>query len=153
MLKTLTLVILVALGAAHRLDGQQAQRSTDVPPIVLRGFEAYIARGTEAAFDTWLTGSPVASDANMRASAIDGLKAVEAQYGRVVGHEILGVAPVGTTVRRVYVVIRYERGPLYAWFDCYQTGETWIIPGFLVNTRPQLILPPEMLSPSPRSQN
>ena len=153
MVKTFRLVILAALAAPEALSAQQLPQRADVPPIVVRGLEAYQARGTTAAFDIWLVGSPAVTDPSAKANAVEGLKAVERQYGGVVGHEIVGVAPVGTTVRRVYVVIRYERGPLYAWFDCYQTGTSWIIPGFLVNTRPQMILPPEMLSPPLRSQN
>ena len=153
MFKILFFVLFVALGAAHPLPAQRQAAGSEVPAIVANGLEAYTAKGIEGAFQAWLAGSPVENDASMRASGIDALRTVERQYGRVVGHEILGVAPVGQTVRRVYVLLRYERGPLYAWFDCYETASGWIIPGFLMNTRPQVILTPEMLTPPRPSQN
>lgn len=53
---------------------------------------------------------------------------------------------VGAHVRRVYVLVRLERGPLYAFFEYYQEADGgWIIPGFLLNAKATEILPARYL--------
>jgi len=52
---------------------------------------------------------------------------------------------LGRRVLRAYIVVFYERGPLYFHFDSYRASGNWIVVAFLFNTKPELILPPELL--------
>ncbi len=123
-----------------------AAQAADVPPIVTAGLEAYRANGLRAALDVWLKDSPVGGNPAATTQLVQGLAPIEALYGRMIGHDILRTVNIGPHVRRVYAALLFERGPLYAFFDCYQTPRGWIIPGFLTNTKPQEILPPALLA-------
>ena len=60
----------------------------------------------------------------------------------MIGWDIIAVIEVSPHVRRVYVVVRLERGPLFGFFDCYQNAtDAWTIPGVLFNAKAQDILP------------
>lgn len=145
--------IIAALIAAglSRAAGAQASpppsgaTRVDVPAIVTRGLEAYRTGGIGAAADVWLVGSPISSDA-ARAQLIGALAQLDAAYGHMVGADVVDVLPLGPHVRRVYVVVRMERGPLYGFLECYQTvGGDWIIPSFLFNAKASEILPSRLL--------
>ena len=63
-----------------------------------------------------------------------------------VGADVLDVVEIGSHVRRIYAVIRLERGPLYGFFECYQTPDgSWIVPMLLFNSKAQDILPARYL--------
>ena len=137
---TMVLTLASPTGAAS-----QTPSRTDTPRIVIDGMEAYRRDGARAALNVWLKGSPAGSPGAVE-QMIETLSPIEAAYGRVIGHDILRVVLVGRSVRRVYAIIKYERGPLYAYFDCYESPTGWIIPGFLSNTKPGEILPADLLS-------
>ena len=44
-----------------------------------------------------------------------------------------------------YVVLLFERGPLYFYFDCYLAGPKWIVSALQYNGKPESILPQSML--------
>jgi hypothetical protein len=138
------LLLIIALPS----DAQVVDRPTDVPQIVTAGFAAYESKGSRAALGVWLQGSPASNPATTE-QMIASLAPIEAAYGSVTGHEILRVVPVSPSLRRVYGIIRYERGPLFISFDCYRTGKDWIIPTFLTNTRAAEILPASLLAGEP----
>lgn len=124
-----------------------AQGSASAPTVILNGFRAYEADGARAALAAWLDDSPVAGDSTVRRGILDALYGVETRFGKMVGYEILGTTTVGTYVLRVYTVIRYARGPLYAVFDSYRTERGWVIANFVVNSQVSALLPPTMLVP------
>jgi hypothetical protein len=135
----LLLIIVMPSGA------QAVGRPTDIPQIVTAGFAAYESKGSRAALAVWLQGSPVSNPATTE-QMIASLAPIEAAYGNVIGHEIVRVVQVSPSLRRVYAIIRYERGPLFIYFDCYHTGKDWIIPMFLTNTRAAEIFPASLLA-------
>lgn len=141
ILRRAALLLLIALPAG----AQAVDRPTDVPRIVTAGFAAYEAKGSRGAIAVWLEGSPASNPATTE-QMIASLTPIEAVYGNVIGHDILLVVPVSPSLRRVYAIARYERGPLFISFDCYRAGKEWIIPMFLTNTRAADILPASLLS-------
>jgi hypothetical protein len=131
--------VAVALTLAPMVRAQ----APDVAPIVRAGLDAYKAGNAATALTTWFKGSPVPEQSTLAARGV--LEQIESSYGRMVGYDVLQVAALGPHVTRSYIVLLYEKGPLYAWFDCYKTGDQWIMTGFLFNTKPDLILPPNLL--------
>jgi hypothetical protein len=137
---------LVLLGTAPRgLEAQAAPADTSVPAIVVEGMREFAARGLRAALATWLRGSPVENSGALEQMAA-AVTPIEAAYGRMVGYEVVRVVPVSPSVRRVYAVLRYERGPLYAYFDCYRAASGWVIPTLLTHTQASQILPADLLA-------
>ena len=139
---------MAALLAAAPLGAQQrpaAAPRPEVPAIITRGLEAYRTGGLGAAVDVWIEGSPVAGS-SAKAQLVGSLAPLESMYGRMVGADVLDVVEIGSHVRRIYAVIRLERGPLYGFFECYQTPDgSWIVPMLLFNSKAQDILPARYL--------
>ncbi len=126
-------------------------QAPDLPPIVRSGLDA-LKNGTAAsAMAAWLKGSPVPEQATPQARGA--LEQIESSYGHMVGYDVLKVVALGPHAARSYVVILYEKGPLYTWFDCFKNGDQWIMTGFLFNTKPDLILPPTLLEHSTEPPN
>jgi len=113
-----------------------------LPGVVRAGLEAYKVSGAYSAVKTWLANSAIVEQSGATAQAF---QKAEQAYGRMVGYETLEVVPLGTHASRSYVIILYEKGPIYVWFECYKTKDDWIMTSFLFNAKADLILPPKML--------
>ncbi len=137
-MRAITSVFCLAIAAAPALGSQSAA----LPPVVRAGLETYKINGAAAAVSRWLTNSPITAQSSATTQAFE---QVERAYGRMVGYEILAIVPLGTYASRSYLIILYEKGPVYAWFDCYKPKDEWIMTSFLFNTKADLILPPKML--------
>ena len=137
------LVSLVALNCSLFLTGAAGQDST-LPQIVQGGLTAYRSGGADSAVHTWLRNSPLAHDSSALRSAL-ALHEIEQAYGMMVGHETLKVVPIGSRVLRIYLVILYQRAPLYVWFECYESSAQWLVSSFLFNARAEAIFPPGLL--------
>jgi hypothetical protein len=140
MLRPLALCLaLVAL--IHQAQAQTSQ----TPPILIAGLNAYIAFGHDSALAIWERGSPARGQASVQVRR--GLEDLEASYGRATGFDILANVAIGSRVVRTYYVVLFENGPLYGLFDSFRTATTQIMTGFLLNSKPQEILPAAMLAP------
>lgn len=135
----------IAAQATSPGDANSASVMADVPAIVVEGLSASRNGSMRAAVEVWLKDSPVAATTDIDQIQA-GLAPVETAYGHVTGYDLLRVIHIGTKVRRVYFVVQYERGPLYGFIDCYQTSRGWVVPGFLTNAQPSVILPPALLA-------
>ena len=130
--------------AGSRLAAQATTRS-EVPPIVTHGLDTLAAGGLEGALAVWAVGSPGLADPTSRANVLASLNPVLLAYGKATGGEVLGAIPIGSRVERVYVVLFFERGPLFGYVDAFRTATGWVVLGFLTNTRAQEVLPASLL--------
>ena len=129
------------LGLWLVMAGSLCAQSATVPKILTDGFDAYKKEGSAKAFDTWLLGSPIEKDTTTRLSVLGGITQIEAAYGKYQGYDLLGIIPFGTTVKRYYFVMNYEKGPVYTWFEVYTINGKDNIPSTDLNTKANLILP------------
>ena len=116
----------------------------EAPDVVKRGFDAYLKSGAQAGIDEWIKGSPVQNDQSGRLQLVGGLTTIESAYGNFTGWELIRVVILSASTRRVYVVAKYEKGPLFMSFDCFKSTE-WIIPTLDLNTKANLVLPSNLL--------
>ena len=116
-----------------------------MPAVILSGLHAYKSQGPAAAVKVWLNGSPANSDSMLVSNTVRALNSIETAYGSFVGHETLATSPLGSRVVRHYLILLYERGPLYVYFDAYRTSDRWVLTGFLFNTKPEAIIPSRLL--------
>ena len=121
---------------------------TDVPSIVTDGLKAFQKSGGKAGLAAWLKGSPVENDTTTSIGMSGLLSQVETAYGKMIGFEPVRVVSLSPSVRRVYLIMRFEKGPLYASFDCYKPAEVWIIPQVDFNTKASLVFPPALIAGS-----
>lgn len=128
-------------------SGLAAQATTrpEIPPVVTHGLDTLAAGGLEGALAVWAVGSPGLADPTSRANVLASLSPVLLAYGKATGGEVLGAVTIGSRVERVYVVLFFERGPLFGYVDTFRNATGWLVLGFLTNTRPQEVLPASLL--------
>src|SRR3569832_2444642 len=143
----LSSLVLVAALVIPSTDSraESSPADTAVPPILLEGLREYAEKGLSPALNEWIRDTPLTQNGQVEQAAA-AIRNVERVYWKMVFHEIVRVVPVSPSVRRVYVLLRYELGPLYGFFDCYRPASGWLIPGIWTRPQPQTILPPDVLA-------
>lgn len=137
-MKNIVMILLCAFFLA------QARAADDVPPVVISGLNVYRTNSLQAAYEIWSKGT-LEHDKASREAAVTGLTQVESIYGKMTGYDIVKVVPIGAVVKRVYFVVHYEKGPVYAYFDCYNAGEKWMVSDLLFHTKANLVFPASLL--------
>ena len=141
LMKALSLFAAAILALSPGLKADDA-----IPDIVTKGTEALAKEGAAAAIDVWLQGSPINSDSAGKSKLLGGMSAVQDLYGKPLGFELIESFAMTPSLTRVYGIITYEKGPLYARWDCYKSAGGWIVPEFLVNTTAEQVLPQSLLT-------
>jgi hypothetical protein len=118
----------------------------ETPKIVNDGMEAFKTAGFGGAFDVWLKGSPLESDKTTTMNLKGSFIQIETMYGRMTGYEILKTVKVSSSTIRVYAEVRYEKGPLFMFLDCYKSAGGWIIPTMRFQTDADKILPEDIFT-------
>ncbi len=49
------------------------------------------------------------------------------------------------SMRRVFLILPFEKGPLFASFDCYKPSDAWIVPQVNFKTKANQGFPPSMV--------
>lgn len=123
----------------------------DAPKIVINGMEAYKTTGFEGAFGIWLKGSPLENDKTTMTNLKGALTQIENTYGKMKGYEVLRVVKISSSTTRTYAEIRYEKGPLFLYVDCYKTASGVIVPMMRFHTEADKILPEDIFRKSGNS--
>lgn len=142
------LITLALMFASLELFPVVIRAESDMPAVVTDGLAAYEKSGGKEAMAIWLKGSPVENDAATKGSINGYMANIETSYGKMIGYEIIRVVPISPSCRRVYLVIKHEKGPVFYAFDCYKANGDWIVPTIDFNTRPKEVLPSQILSGS-----
>jgi len=120
----------------------------DTPKIVISGMEAYKTSGFEGAFAIWLKGSPLENDKTTMTNLKGAITQIEATYGKMKGYEVLRVVKISTATTRTYAEIRYEKGPLFLYVDCYKTATGFVVPMMRFHTEADKLLPEDIFKKS-----
>jgi len=123
-----------------------ALAQNELPRVVENGFAAYQESGSQKAIESWFKGSPLENEAAARVKMINVLSEIETAYGKMSGYETIRNVSVAPSYQRVYMLIKYQKGPLFAVFDCYKTEAGWIVTHLNFNAEAELILPAEVLA-------
>ena len=115
-----------------------------IPEIVLTGFETYQKYGAPAAINDWLKGSPF--EASDKDHGSRRMTSVESIYGRMVGFELFRTVRLTPSTRRVYILVKFEKGAAWMSFECYKPVTAWIILKFDFSTKADEIVPPDLLA-------
>lgn len=139
----LAALLLLVLSAT----GMTAQTRAPMPELISNGLNAYAQSGLGTALSLWLQNSLLDRDTLLR-SELAALKYADTRYGLFESAEVMRIAALTPRVTRVYVVLYYERAPLWAWFDLYRTRNgNQVISDLFFSPKVQVILPPEMIAP------
>lgn len=123
-----------------------AQTKPPVPELINQGLNAYAQSGLNTALQIWLQNSLLDRDTLLR-SELAALKRADATFGLFESGEVMRVAVITPRVTRVYLVLYYERAPLWAWFDLYRTrAGNQVISDVFFSPKVQVILPAELVA-------
>lgn len=102
---------------------------------------AYRDKGADEAVRTWVKDSVL--DGNKDAlSQANTLRQSADYYGVYRNFEILSTQELSQRVRLVYLVINYDKGPLFGKFVTYRSEDHgWLLLNFAFNRDPEAILP------------
>ncbi len=138
------------LGCVVLLAGQQtstaqvtllgSNRMAELPPVLLSGMEAYKAKGPEEAVSLWVKNGPLDGDKEAL-SQVAVLRKIQSLYGAYQSFDVISSQDLTQRVRIVYLVMNYERGPLFAKFVCYRSDREWTVTDFLLNIKDTAVLP------------
>lgn len=119
----------------------KSSSSAEAPaPIVITGLEAYKEKGPEEAVKAWIKGSGIDGSKDALAQS-NTLRQVEDYYGKYQSYEVVKTQSISPRVQAVYLVLDYEKGPLFAKFVNYRTDQGWVLAYFSFNTKEEVILP------------
>jgi hypothetical protein len=135
-------MLLIAPGALHAQtsNSPSAVHNDDVPAFIVAGMNAYKEKGPDEAFKVWIQNSPIDGSKDAMAQA-DVLRQVQDYYGAFRGFDVIGKRELGPRSRILYLVINYEKGPLFVRFLVYKPDKEWILTLLNFNTNPQSVLP------------
>ncbi|HEV7403769.1 MAG TPA: hypothetical protein VGO11_12610 [Chthoniobacteraceae bacterium] len=136
---------LLCLVAVLSLSMTVVAQEGNIPPIVARGFATYQRDGALAAVNSWFTGSARESDGGLQDDAVARLGRVQGWLGKMTGYESIRTVVLSKSTRRVYLVVKFEKGVAWMAFDCYQPDKEWIVTRFEFNTNAGQVLPPNIL--------
>lgn len=139
-MKSLKYTLLIACCLAGSAFG-----GNEIPKIVTDGIKTYQNSGAAAAVALWYKGSAMENDAGATAHVTDLFGGIEHTFGKMTGFEPVKVVEISPSVRRIYILLQFEKGPVYASFDCYNAQGTWIISSMDFNTKAEMILPQNLL--------
>lgn len=113
----------------------------DLPPVILSGLQAYKDKGPDEAVRIWIKDSPI-DGSKAALSQANNLRQVQDFYGAYQFFEIVSAYEIGRRTRILYLILDFEKGPLFAKFVVYQSNHRWILTSFDFNTKEEMILPP-----------
>jgi len=125
---------------AQSSDANQKHAIESLPPVIVYGLEAYRDKGPDEAVRAWIKGSSLEgrSEALMQA---DILRNAQILYGTYRYFELIGTHDLSSRSKIIYLVLNYDKGPLFGKFAVYRSEEGWILTRFEFDTKEDAILP------------
>jgi len=119
-----------------------------MPAIVLAGLSDYSFKGADGAIKAWTKGG-ILEGSKEAASQLALLKEIESLYGPFSSGHLIETHALTPRAQLVYVTLNYDRGPAFARFVAFKevakVREDWIISDLTVGTKPEAILPGDLL--------
>lgn len=145
MRRTRFLLILLALSAAVFPAGAQTNQNA-MPSVVTAGLDALVAGDPERAVLTW--SATWDADARENLSSLqESLNNVKTIMGNANGYELVQAMDVGPRLRKLYVMVLYDRQPLFAYFEAYRPKDSWQVTSVSWNTDAAEVFPASLLEP------
>jgi len=134
--------LVVVLGLCLQAqNGPQHEQKWDIPHVVIAGLEAYKDKGPDEAVKAWIKDSPLDGNKDALTQA-NMLRQVQDFYGLYQSFETISTEDLSRRVRVVYLVMNFDKGPLFAKFVTYHSEDHgWVLTSFNFNTKAELILP------------
>lgn len=141
----LKMVVCTVLMHSLFLTASPIKAEEVVPKAVAAGFALYKTDGPEKALKAWIKDGPFDGRKEALAPA-EILTQIETFYGGYKGYQLLHSVSVGETVRLLYMLLNFEKGPGFACFTVYKTEKDWVVSNLDFNIKAEILLPESVLS-------
>ncbi len=109
-----------------------------VPQVIKDGFKKYRMKDINAALDTWHhPGFPSQDDS----LTMDTFLSAQKVYGKYQEFEVVDYVELSSRNALVYIIVNYERGPLFSLFTLYFPDNKWVVSRITVSLDAQEIFP------------
>ncbi len=142
------IAVLAFIAAAATAMPAPAFAQTQIPPLITRGLLAFEEGRCREAFDLW-TGEWLSQrDGGRRQELLASCDHLSDVGATPSGYDIFRVIYVTPHLCRVYVVMRYERHPMYLLVVGYApTDGQWRVTAVTWDRDPDKVFPPSWLDP------
>jgi hypothetical protein len=126
----------------------QAQQA-DLPPVLSRAFALLQADSLEAATRLWARTWTSPADSGKAEAILDGMRRTREMAGAFRGYDVIRTEAVSPHLKRTYVLMLYERVPVYGQFLMYNPGANpaaWQMQTVNWNTEVDKVWPASMWS-------
>ena len=141
---SLLLSMCVLLSSQSLLMGQAAtsskQISSDMPAIIISGLDAYKDKGPDEAVKAWIKGSAIEGNKDALTQS-NSLRTIEEYYGHYLGYEVVGSRDFSPSTKIIYIIMKYDKGPIFCRFVVYKADKQWILVSFDFNVKSQEVFP------------
>ncbi len=138
-------IVLLFIGATLFLQNLITAQTADtrkssqpLPPIILSGLQAYKEKGPDEAIKAWIKDSPIDGSKEALGQA-NNLRMIENFYGSYSGYEVVSTRAISPRTQMFFLVLNFEKGPLFARFLVYRSESGWIVTSLDFNTKSELI--------------
>lgn len=143
------MVVLLALSSMLFAAGRdRGEEKLGFPTIVLAGLNDYSLKGADGAMKSWTKGG-ILEGSKEAAAQLALLKEIESLYGNFSSGHLIETHALTARTHLVYVTLNYDRGPAFARFVAFKEAakvkEDWILSDLSVSTKPEAILPADLL--------
>lgn len=117
-----------------------------IPPVVSSGLDLLVEDRPHDAVSAWgrrWTGADTAQAVTLRAS----LEQINSLLGRARGYELVRAFEISESLQQLYIVIRFEKQPLYALFVIYRPSDEWQVNAVRWNTDASTVFPQSLVTP------
>jgi hypothetical protein len=132
-------VLLLLVATPQRVAAQD-----EVPRIVQQGIALLRSGNCGQAFDLWAGHWPDPQKSQMS----DSCSLLQDNGGALKGYDLLRVVTITPRLARIYLVLVYERQPIYFMFVAYKPDTPdWTINTINWNSDPDKVIPKEIVPP------
>lgn len=141
------LALAVALLLSHAVTASaQSPSPGPLPSNIAQALETFRTDGAAAGVKALTPGWSSGADADKQVQLIDAFAKLEPFAGKMLGYDVARTVSVSNHLQRNYLVLLYERQPVYLLLTLYQPpGTPWQVVTFNFHTDPRQVFPPSLL--------
>lgn len=121
-------------------------QATEIPSVVTEGLDLLIENKRTAAVAHW-SRSWTDADTARSSTLIESLDDLDRLLGVVQGYDLVKSFEVGPSILNLYLIVRYEKQPLFAFFALYRPKSEWQVNAVSWNTDAAAVFPSSLLTP------
>jgi hypothetical protein len=124
-----------------------AAAQSQLPPIVTRGLVALQEQRCRDAFDGWTGDWQSPRDTERRQQLMASCDFLAEVGASLRGYDVYRVLYVTPHLARIFIVLRYERHPMYLMVTTYAPENEWRVTDINWDRDPDKVFPPSILDP------